>query len=130
MPTCPRSWAVSTSYLGRGVVTSTSAARAVEGTTFEASCYADPLGVEHLTGSLRGSGQVLRRLGGARCSAASPSKFGDVEQLLGLAHNGRVRVRMSVNAPVLIRQEGGTILAGSTGCTASSDSQGAATSSG
>ncbi len=39
-------------YVGRGGVTSTSAERAAEGTTFEASCYADPLGVEHLTGSL------------------------------------------------------------------------------
>lgn len=29
-------------HLGRGVVTLTDAGRAHEGTTFEASCYADP----------------------------------------------------------------------------------------
>ena len=39
-------------YVGQGRVTSRSRARAGEGTTFEASCYTDPLGIEHLTGSL------------------------------------------------------------------------------
>ena len=38
-------------YEGQGSVTSTSADRAHEGTTFEASCYTDPLALEHLTGS-------------------------------------------------------------------------------
>jgi hypothetical protein len=36
-------------YEGRGEVTSASAERFDEGTTFEASCYTDPLGIEHLT---------------------------------------------------------------------------------
>jgi spore photoproduct lyase len=39
-------------YVGTGKVTSASQERAHEGTTFEASCYTDPLGIEHLTGSL------------------------------------------------------------------------------
>jgi spore photoproduct lyase len=39
-------------HLGQGTVTSRSTARAHEGTTFEASCYTDPLGIEHVTGSL------------------------------------------------------------------------------
>lgn len=39
-------------HLGQGNVTSRSAARAQEGTTYEASCYTDPLAIEHLTGSL------------------------------------------------------------------------------
>src|SRR3954470_23106045 len=39
-------------HLDRGLVTSRSAKRRHEGTTFEASCYTDPLGIEHLTGSL------------------------------------------------------------------------------
>ena len=38
-------------YEGRGTITSRSAARAHEGTTFEASCYTDPLALDHLTGS-------------------------------------------------------------------------------
>lgn len=39
-------------YVGRGRITSSSPYRAGEGTTFEASCYTDPLALEHLTGSL------------------------------------------------------------------------------
>ncbi len=39
-------------YAGKGRVTSGSATRSAEGTTFEASCYTDPLGIEHLTGSV------------------------------------------------------------------------------
>ncbi|HVG49754.1 MAG TPA: radical SAM protein, partial [Rubellimicrobium sp.] len=35
-------------HLGQGTVTSRQAARAGEGTTFEASCYTDPLAIEHL----------------------------------------------------------------------------------
>jgi spore photoproduct lyase len=54
-------------YLGRGTVTSRSATRADEGTTFEASCYADPLGIEHLTGSLAQDNPVFRPVGRA-CS--------------------------------------------------------------
>src|SRR5579875_1947773 len=40
------------SHVGRGRVTTGTAERGAEGTTFEASCYTDPLGIEHLTGSL------------------------------------------------------------------------------
>lgn len=36
------------------------------------------------------------------------SKFSGVEPLIGLPHGRRVRVRMSINAPALIRYEGGT----------------------
>ena len=39
-------------HAGRGTVTSGTAARGHEGTTFELSCYTDPLGIEHLTGAL------------------------------------------------------------------------------
>ena len=42
---------VSTHYAGRGTVTSGTTERGHEGTTFEMSCYTDPLGIEHLTGS-------------------------------------------------------------------------------
>ena len=94
-------------YLGQGTVTSASPDRAREGTTFEASCYADPLGVEHLTGSLAEAVTFFGRWD-APVQLRFTTKFADVSPLLGLAHGGRTRVRMSVNAPELIRFEGGT----------------------
>ena len=94
-------------HLGRGGVTSASADRAHEGTTFEASCYADPLGIEHLTGSLAEAVRFFGRWE-APVQLRFTSKFDGIAPLLGLPHGGRVRVRMSVNAPALIRLEGGT----------------------
>ena len=93
-------------YLGQGTITSASKERADEGTTFEASCYADPLGIEHLTGSLS---QAVRFFGewDAPVQLRFTSKFDGVEPLLTLPHRGRVRVRLSVNAASLIRFEGG-----------------------
>src|SRR3954447_2820754 len=41
-----------TTHAGRGTVTSGTVERGHEGTTFELSCYTDPLGLEPLTGSL------------------------------------------------------------------------------
>ena len=94
-------------HLGQGSVTSASPERAHEGTTFEASCYADPLGIEHLTGSLA---ETIRFFGrwDAPVQLRFTSKFAGVAPLIGLPHGRRVRVRMSVNAPALIRFEGGT----------------------
>ncbi len=93
--------------LGQGRVTSGSASRSHEGTTFEASCYTDPLGIEHLTGSLA---EAVRFFGAwdAPAQLRFTTKFAHVEPLLGLPHGGRVRVRFSVNAAALIRFEGGT----------------------
>ncbi len=98
------------SHAGRGTVTSTSADRAHEGTTFELSCYTDPLGLEHLTGSLA---TAIRRVGadhfGTDVSLRFTTKYDGVEDLLGLDHNRRTRVRFSVNAAeVTGRFEGGT----------------------
>jgi len=58
-------------YAGRGRVSSAQAERAHEGTTFEASCYTDPLGIEQLTGSLSA---LIHRFGAwdAPVSLASP----------------------------------------------------------
>ena len=94
-------------YLDRGRVTSASADRRDEGTTFEASCYTDPLGIEHLTGSLA---QAVRFFGGwdAPAQLRFTTKFADVDPLIDLPHHGHVRVRFSVNAPSLLRFEGGT----------------------
>ncbi|MBE7219535.1 MAG: radical SAM protein [Caulobacteraceae bacterium] len=94
-------------YVGKGAVTSASAARAQEGTTFEASCYTDPLGIEHLTGSLS---EAVRFFGAwdAPVQLRFTTKFAGVAPLIGLAHRGRTRVRVSVNAAPLMRFEGGT----------------------
>ncbi len=76
-------------------------------TSFEVSCYTDPLGIEHLTGSLA---ECIRYFG-TRPQAALRwvSKFDAVESLLDLPHQGRSRCRVSVNAaPVSQRLEGGT----------------------
>lgn len=76
-------------------------------TTYEVSCYTDPLGIEHLTGSLA---ECIRYFG-TRDTAYLRwvSKFDHVEQLLDLPHNGHTRCRVSVNAdPVSHSLEGGT----------------------
>ncbi len=92
--------------VGQGTVTSVSEARAGEGTTFECSCYTDPLAIEHLTGSLA---TCIRYFGGwdAAVQLRFTTKFDAVEPLLGLAHNGRTRIRFSVNAAAAERHEGG-----------------------
>ncbi|OBG74790.1 MULTISPECIES: radical SAM protein [unclassified Mycobacterium] len=97
-------------YVGRGTITSASPDRAEEGTTFEASCYTDPLALEHLTGSLSATiAHVGTREWAAPVGLRFTTKFDDVAPLLALPHAGRTRVRMSVNAPeVSARFEGGT----------------------
>jgi spore photoproduct lyase len=94
-------------YLGSGQVTSRSVQRAHEGTTFEASCYTDLLGIEHLTGSL---GETIRYFGTwpADAQLRFTTKYSSIEPLLALPHNGRTRIRFSVNAHPLARYEGGT----------------------
>ena len=98
------------SHAGRGNVTSGTAERGHEGTTFELSCYTDPLGIEHLTGSLAAA---ISRTGqgeyGDRVQLRFTTKFDDVAGLLDLPHGRRTRARFSVNATeVADRFEGGT----------------------
>ena len=94
-------------HLGQGRVTSRSRTRAAEGTTFEASCYTDPLALEHLTGSLAA---LIGHMGAwdADVQLRFTTKFADVEPLLGLAHRGKTRMRASINPPRFARFEGGT----------------------
>ena len=98
-------------HAGRGRITSTSDARRGEGTTFEASCYTDPLGIEHLSGSLERS--ILAFAGFARdgldVGLRFTTKYDAIGPLLDLDHGGRTRVRFSVNAEEITRRfEGGT----------------------
>jgi len=76
-------------------------------TTFEASCYTDPLGIEHLTGSLEA---CIRHFGEQTDSHLRwVTKFDNVDSLLHLPHNGRTRPRISLNAEIITRRlEGGT----------------------
>ncbi|MFL6449299.1 MAG: SPL family radical SAM protein [Bryobacteraceae bacterium] len=95
-------------FLGTGNVTSASMDRRDEGTTFEVSCYTDPLGIEHLTGSLS---ECIRYFGRLQAPAQLrwTTKFDAVDDLLTIAHERRTRVRFSVNAQSVARNfEGGT----------------------
>jgi spore photoproduct lyase len=82
-------------------------------TSFEASCYTDPLGIEHLTGALAESvaffGTDARM---RRARLRWTTKFSTpaaVAPLLDLPHGGRTRARVSVNADLVARRfEGGT----------------------
>jgi spore photoproduct lyase len=81
-------------------------------TTFEASCYTDPLGIEHLTGSLA---EAVRYFGAERGMERArlrwTTKFSTpaaVAPLLDVAHGGRTRARVSLNAHAVARRfEGG-----------------------
>lgn len=82
--------------------------RPEEGTTFEASCYTDPLALEHLTGALA---ETVAFFGAweAPVQLRFTTKYDDVAPLLDLEHNGRTRIRFSVNAGSVTRRfEGGT----------------------
>ena len=103
-----------TALAGHGSVTTGNARRQHEGTTFEVSCYTDPLGLEAVTGSLS---QAIARVGsgefGGGVGLRFTTKFDDVTPLIGLPHGGRTRVRLSVNSPAVARRfEGGTAAVG------------------
>lgn len=76
-------------------------------TSFEASCYTDPLSLEHLTGSLE---ETIRFFGEQQnVHLRFVTKFDAVDNLLHIPHNGNTRWRISLNAaPVSGRLEGGT----------------------
>ena len=97
-------------YVGRGAVTSGTAERGDEGTTFEASCYTDPLALEHLTGGLA---TAITHVGThdfpGPVQLRATTKFDDVGGLLDLPHGGRTRLRFSLNADSVARRfEGAT----------------------
>ena len=77
-------------------------------TTFEVSCYTDPLSLEHLTGSLSHCIDFFGREM-PRAQLRWVSKFDNVDGLLSIEHNGATRCRASVNSPFVSRRfEGGT----------------------
>ncbi|WP_249403897.1 SPL family radical SAM protein [Sphingomonas sp. CFBP 13720] len=94
-------------YLGQGKITSRNAARVHEGTTFEASCYTDPLALEPLTGSLSATIAWFGRWQ-ADAQLRFTTKFADVAPLLATDHQRRTRMRTSINPMAFARFEGGT----------------------
>ncbi len=92
--------------VGHGEVTSASVERAAEGTTFECSCYTDPLALEHLTGHLAAT---IAHFGQwqAPVQLRFTTKFDAVLPLLRLDHGKRTRIRFSLNALAAERHEGG-----------------------
>ncbi|SDN75133.1 spore photoproduct lyase [Klenkia soli] len=97
-------------YVGHGSITSGTLERGHEGTTFEASCYTDPLAIEHLTGGLA---TAIEHFGTHEwpgpVQLRATTKFDDVGPLLDLPHRGRTRLRFSVNAATVGRRfEGAT----------------------
>ncbi len=76
-------------------------------TSYEVSCYTDPLALEHLTGSLS---ECINYFGTRENGFLRwVSKFDNVDDLLNLNHNRQTRCRFSVNVPEISRRlEGGT----------------------
>jgi spore photoproduct lyase len=76
-------------------------------TTFEASCYTDPLSLEHLTGGLA---KTIKFFGSElNANLRWVTKFARVEPILQLNHQNRTRCRISINLEeIASRQEGGT----------------------
>jgi spore photoproduct lyase len=94
-------------YLDQGMITTRSIARMHEGTTYEASCYTDPLALEPLTRSLSTTIDWFGRWN-ADAQLRFTSKFANVVPLLAVDHRGRTRMRASINPRCYARFEGGT----------------------
>jgi len=75
--------------------------RIPELTRFEAACTSDPVGIEHITGSLK---ELIEFMADQPCGRLRfVTKFHHVDSLLDAKHNGHTRFRFSVNADYVIR---------------------------
>lgn len=75
--------------------------REPEITRFEAACTSDPVGIEHITGTLR---ELIEYMGEQPLGRLRfVTKFHHVDSLLGAKHNGHTRFRFSVNADYVIK---------------------------
>ncbi len=75
--------------------------RKPEITRFEAACTSDPVGLEHISGSLK---EVIEFMGAEPYGRLRfVTKFHHVEPLLDARHNGHTRFRFSVNADYVIK---------------------------
>jgi spore photoproduct lyase len=75
--------------------------RSPEITRFEAACTSDPVGLEHITGSLQELIEFMASEEHGRLRFVT--KYHHVDPLLGLEHRGHTRIRFSVNSDYVIR---------------------------
>ncbi|WP_025720337.1 spore photoproduct lyase [Paenibacillus sp. 1-18] len=76
--------------------------RVPEITRFEAACTSDPLGLEHITGSL---GDLIRFMADEEYGRLRfVTKYHHVDPLLDIKHNGHTRIRFSINSDYVIKQ--------------------------
>src|SRR5690554_2980054 len=75
--------------------------REPEITRFEAACTSDPVGIEHITGSLKELIEYMGKQPSGRLRFVT--KFHHVDSLLDAHHNGHTRFRFSVNANYVIK---------------------------
>jgi spore photoproduct lyase len=75
--------------------------RIPELTRFEAACTSDPVGLEHISGSLQELITFMADQDYGRLRFVT--KFHHVDPLLTLRHNGHTRIRFSVNADYVIK---------------------------
>ncbi|NMP10849.1 spore photoproduct lyase [Paenibacillus polymyxa] len=76
--------------------------RAPEITRFEAACTSDPVGLEHITGSL---GDLIRFMADEEFGRLRfVTKYHHVDPLLDIKHNGHTRIRFSINSDYVIKQ--------------------------
>ncbi|RUT36192.1 spore photoproduct lyase [Paenibacillus zeisoli] len=76
--------------------------RIPEITRFEAACTSDPVGLEHITGSLT---ELINFMAGEEYGRLRfVTKFHHVDPLLDLKHGGHTRIRFSINSDYVIRQ--------------------------
>lgn len=75
--------------------------RAPEITRFEAACTSDPVGIEHISGSLKETIEFMGRQPYGRLRFVT--KYHHVEPLLDAKHQGHTRFRFSINADYVIR---------------------------
>ncbi|SMO66940.1 spore photoproduct lyase [Melghirimyces algeriensis] len=75
--------------------------RKPEITRFEAACTSDPVGVEHITGSLKKAVEFMgkQELGRLRFV----TKYSTVDSLLDADHNGHTQFRFSLNADYVVK---------------------------
>ncbi|MMZ43136.1 Spore photoproduct lyase [compost metagenome] len=76
--------------------------RVPEITRFEAACTSDPVGLEHITGSL---GDLIRFMADEEFGRLRfVTKYHHVDPLLDIKHNGHTRIRFSINSDYVIKQ--------------------------
>lgn len=76
--------------------------RAPEITVFEGAATSDPIPMEYLTGSLKRSIEFFAGTDLGRFRFVT--KFGDVDSLLQIRHNGHTEIRFSLNTQTIIGQ--------------------------